>query len=675
MRTRGRCDGTGRALLAIARRAAWMLAALHPAVASAGGAVSAEFPAAWRFAQPLPIAERGLHKVSLPLDTLTRARPDLEDLRLLDPAGHEVPYLLERPARLLPSSRPPRALQVTLEAESTSLTIETGITQPLTGLSLQTPAADFLKAVRIEGSVDGTAWKLLAQGQPVFRERHGSSQLRVGFPPGEWPRLRVTLDDRGSPRIPVTGVLLHTQPRAEAATEPVEVRVVQRSEEPGLTRLTLRLPGPNVPVAALSLETPEPLFSRALTLTQQGLAESEIRESIIAQHTVYRVAVGGRPSTQSLDLPVDLAVRSRDLLLTIRNGDNPPLALTAVRARRRPVYLTFLATQAGAFFLLSGNREAAAPTYDLASLKTAVQGARVVTAAPGAVAENPGFRDHDPLLALGRVGPLLDLSGWQYRKSVQVGEAGVQRLELDLDVLSRAAPSLGDLRLIRENRQIPFVLERTSAVRSVTPALTPVSDPKRPALSRWQVRLPVRTAAISQLSCNTPALYFRREVRLSAEAPDERGAPRTWLLASGTWARPLGGKPVPLSLRLTGVPETDTLFLEIEDGDNAPLPLAEVQVWYSVSRLLFLSPASTDTLLYYGNAKATAPQYDIQVLAPTLMAAAKVQATAGAEEALQPRAADQRAAAPAGWVFWGVLALVVLALLAIVARLFPKASH
>jgi hypothetical protein len=458
------------------------------------------------------------------------------------------------------------------------------------------------------------------------------------------------------------------------ATEPVEVRIVQRSEEPGLTRLLLRLPGPNIPLAELTLATPEPLFSRALTLTQQDLADTEIRESILAQHTVYRVAVGGRPPTQSLGFPVDLPVRSRDLLLTIRNGDNPPLALTAVTARRRPVYLTFLATQTGAFSLLSGNREAVAPTYDLASLRTAVQGARLVTATPGAVTENPGFRETDPLLALGAVGTPLDLSGWRYRKTVQVVEAGVQRLDLELDVLSRATPSLGDLRLIRDNRQIPFVLERTSTVRSVIPTLTPVSDPKRPTVSRWQVRLPVGTAAITQLSCNTTAPYFRREVRLSIDQPDARGGPRTWPLASATWTRPLGGKPVPLSLRLTGLPETETLFLEIEDGDNPPLPLTEVQVWYPISRLLFLSAASTGTLLYYGNADAAPPQYDLQVLAPTLMAAAKVQAASGREETLQALAADRRAPVPAGWVFWGVLALVVVALLAIVARLFPKAS-
>jgi hypothetical protein len=655
--------------------APWTLAALLLAGTSARGATPAELPAAWRYVQSLSIPQRGLHKISLPLETLTRARPGLEDLRLLDPAGHEVPYLLERPARPVPSSRPPRTLQVSLEAESTTLRIETGIDQPLIALSLQTPAAEFLKAVRVEGTVDGTAWKLLAQGQPVFRERQGASQLRVGWPPGEWSRLRVTLDDRRSPRIPVTGILLHTQPRAEDATEPVDVRIVQRSEEPGQTRLTLRLPGPSVPLAELSLETPEPLFSRALTLTQQDLADTEIRESVVAQGTVYRVALGGRPPTQSLALPVDLPVRARDLLLTVRNGDTPPLALSAVTARRRPVYLTFLAAQTGAFTLLSGNREAAAPTYDLASMKAAVQGARLVPTSPGAVSENPAFRDTDPLLALGSEGSPLDPSGWPYRKSVQVGEAGVQRLELDLVVLSRATPSLADLRLIREERQIPFVLERTTAVRSVTPVLTPASDPRRPGVSRWQVRLPVRTAAITQLTCNTPTPYFRREVRLSVERSDEPGAPRTWLLASATWTRPLGGKPIPLSLRLAGLPETDSLFLEIDNGDNVPLPLTEVEVWYPISRLLFLSAAGSGPLLYYGNAKASAPRYDLQLLAPRLMAAAKVPATAGPEEILQPRTPDQRAPAPAGWLFWGVLVLVVFALLAIMARLFPKASH
>jgi len=33
----------------------------------------------------------------LPVETLDAARPALEDLRLYDDAGNEVPYLIERP--------------------------------------------------------------------------------------------------------------------------------------------------------------------------------------------------------------------------------------------------------------------------------------------------------------------------------------------------------------------------------------------------------------------------------------------------------------------------------------------------------------------------------------------------------------------------------------------------
>jgi len=162
---------------------AWILAALHLAGLSGAAAAPAEWPAAWRYAQSLPIAQRGLHRISLPLDTLTRARPGLEDLRLSDPGGHEVPYLLERPARPVPSSRPPRALQGTVELESTVLRIETGIAQPLTGLTLQTPAPDFLKAVRIEAPPMGPRGSSWRKGQPVFRQRDGASHLRVDFLP------------------------------------------------------------------------------------------------------------------------------------------------------------------------------------------------------------------------------------------------------------------------------------------------------------------------------------------------------------------------------------------------------------------------------------------------------------------------------------------------------------
>ena len=78
--------------------------------------------------------------------------------------------------------------------------------------------------------------------------------------------------------------------------------------------------------------------------------------------------------------------------------------------------------------------------------------------------------------------------------------------------------------------------------------------------------------------------------------------------------------------------------------------------------------------LYYGNRAATAPRYDLALVAGQILAAEKLAASLGAEEQVRPGGwADQAlAGSRAGILFWGVLALVVLGLLVVVAKLLPK---
>ena len=58
---------------------------------------AAGLPAEWQHEQPFNVPAPGLVKLNLPVETLDAARPALEDLRLYDDAGNEVPYLIERP--------------------------------------------------------------------------------------------------------------------------------------------------------------------------------------------------------------------------------------------------------------------------------------------------------------------------------------------------------------------------------------------------------------------------------------------------------------------------------------------------------------------------------------------------------------------------------------------------
>ena len=68
--------------------AAWSVISCH----------AVELPSGWRHVQSFSVESAGLVKFSLPMATLDAARPGLEDLRIYDDTGAEIPLLIEKPA-------------------------------------------------------------------------------------------------------------------------------------------------------------------------------------------------------------------------------------------------------------------------------------------------------------------------------------------------------------------------------------------------------------------------------------------------------------------------------------------------------------------------------------------------------------------------------------------------
>ena len=57
----------------------------------------AGLPGEWRHEQHFTVSAPGLVRFNLPVETLDAARSGLEDLRLYDEEGNELPYLVDRP--------------------------------------------------------------------------------------------------------------------------------------------------------------------------------------------------------------------------------------------------------------------------------------------------------------------------------------------------------------------------------------------------------------------------------------------------------------------------------------------------------------------------------------------------------------------------------------------------
>src|SRR4029077_337357 len=123
------------------------------------------------------------------------------------------------------------------------LLITTGTDLAIAGITLETPAGtSFVKSVRVEGSNDQKNWRALTSGDPVFSMGNGAARLRVQFPGGKWPFLRVLVDDNRTEPLPWTGARLIIA-GSPAPTEPVSVTIKSRDEKPRKNPARLSLGG------------------------------------------------------------------------------------------------------------------------------------------------------------------------------------------------------------------------------------------------------------------------------------------------------------------------------------------------------------------------------------------------------------------------------------------------
>jgi len=652
------------------KRRFWICsAALFGIVAMQSAAAS--LPSLWRHSQEFRVTAPGLVKLSLPVETLDAARAGLEDVRLFDSSGVELPYQIERPTYSVPLAQPAASFHVSLAPSATVITVESGLTQPVDEITLESPAASFVKGVRVEGSPDSQSWTPLANGQLIFRQPNGTSQLQIRLPvAGTWKWLQLTVDDARSQPIPFTGARVRAAVERRTG-EPLPVRIIQRQVSPGETRLTLSLGAANLNLSSIQLESSEPLFARQVSIVAPQIQGASVREQTFAQAVIYRVESDGHQVSARLSVPIAAQIRSRELLVIIRDLDSPPLAITGVRAERMPVYLTFYARQGGIHSLLTGNPYSAAPHYDLSTLNMSLKNLAVSPVKFAPITDNPDFRPSAHLPGTETNMATLDVSAWENRKRLKLSSAGSTQAELDLEVLAHAQPGFQDLRLMHAGRQVPYLLEFTPTNKTMEPAVKAVVDGKDPHLHRWELKLPNTHLPATRLTCVSPTPLFQRNVTLFESAADSHGHSYRHVLGQATWVQAPNHNTREFVITLDQLPLTDTVVLETNDGDNPPVEFAGFQLSYPVTRLVFNSNANDELFLYYGNPEAESPRYDLSLVADELMSAERSTAELLGEEKIRKSSYGISLPGSGGPLLWISLAVVVAALLIIIARALP----
>ena len=648
----------------------WVVAATLTGLAVGRVGAADALPPEWRWSQALTVPQAGLIRTPVPVATLGVARAELEDLRLLDPAGREVAFVLDRPAAATTRDQAVRSFAVTLEAARTVVLIETGLKDSIESVTLNTPAPEFVKAAQVEGSANRETWELLGRGLPLFRQAGGAESMRLAVPRGVYPWLRLTLDDRRTPPLPFSGATVGSRP-VEPATGTFPLTVLERSDAAGQSRLRFTLPAAGLLISEVELETPATLFSRRVRFLSRESVDGVPRETELGQETMYRVVLGAEERASNLVARLERVAPGREGVVVIENQDSAPLPVTGGRIRWRPVMLAFEARDAGVYRLLAGHPLAPAARYDVAALRSTLRQLPVATVEAGPLEENPGYRRADAIPAATATAAPLEVAAWKYRAPVATGRAGVQALELGLDQRAHARADLADIRLMQGTNQVAYLLDPVAGWRTLDPVARLEPDAQRPRVSRWRLELPRERIPLTRLTCASTMPLFERQAVLYELRPDERGERHRVELGQAHWRRGSGAASGELGLDLREAPHTAELWLETDNGDNPPLPLERFQVAYATFRLLYQSPGPGALWLYYGNSAASPPRYDLGLVAAQLQAAERAPATLGAEERVGGGSWRDRMSAHAagGPVLWLALGLVVVVLLAVVRRL------
>lgn len=430
---------------------AWLLLpalCLPPASQAQPPGQSAELLADWQWYQEIRLptaAEAGRCQFRLTAKVLDGARADLQDLRLFDAGGREVPYALRI---LLPHDQSEafnvrEFNRVTHPDRSVEVSLDLGM-DPVehNRIEVSTGGTNYRRFLRLEGSDDGRTWKpILDKHLLTYFSDAGTTfdrrQVSYGASRYRYLRVRVFPDpalENDKPTGPQVRVLRTTRSSGLELPWPADLsqRNPIRDQGDYASEWFISLPGhEQAPWMRIVLDAQESEFTRSYRIEID--AEKEADRQVVAHGEWQRSPAKKEPLTVVFN-PEAVARRLR---LVIVDQRNPSLNVRLVSATAAARQLIFdrPADAAGVWRLYFGNPNAKNPGYDYARGLPREFTTEPPIAEPGSVAANPTYAPPKlPLterwpamtyVVFGIVGViLLAILAWLARKAIAEYDAG-----------------------------------------------------------------------------------------------------------------------------------------------------------------------------------------------------------------------------------------------------------
>lgn len=303
----------------------------------------------------------------VPPSVYAHAQDHLDDLRIIDGRGDQVPYAK---IRFTGSSRttflPSYSLRSRYEPGSyTDFLLDLGpkpVSCNFLSVSAPAKAANMAVLAEIDASNDGRHWRQVRKSAALFGSvaENSSPSPLLDFPKttARYLLLRVYY---GRGKFPLQAVAAGYEQQSPSDRTWITSRLApSRSSTPQTTEWQISLDSP-IPADEVDFYTTQPVFSRQVSIFAM---ENGGHWDLVGNGVILRVHRHGHVETRtSVGFP---SVRTRLWRVQMQNQSDPPLADVQLRLSMTPQRIVFRQRPGRRYRLLYGQIEAQPPQYDLA---------------------------------------------------------------------------------------------------------------------------------------------------------------------------------------------------------------------------------------------------------------------------------------------------------------------
>jgi hypothetical protein len=373
----------------------------------------------WKYQAKVIIEDRTskYYTLSLTPEVYNAARLDLGDIRLIDPNGEQIPYVLFKPQDITEKQiyKPAVINRSTHKSKVAVVTLDFGKQTIKNAIEVITQGDNFRRAVKIEGSNNNVEFFTLVEQAYTFAVEYNRRFEQVDLPVNDYRYLRISvwpMATEGKNPV-IEEVKTFKIERRLAKCRPVDVNMVQiehsEDEKSNSSIYVYDLAYCHLQISEISLDVADDSFYRYVTVEgrdttkrkvridsedgRQRFREVEVPWQGIINDTIYRYTTDDGKKHEKLVLSIPSGRRLyRYLRITIKDYDDKPVTVTQALAKMIAHNLIFAVQGDTAPTFYVGSESAGSPQYDLKHRLSNPSQIEAGAARLGDITDNPLFR-------------------------------------------------------------------------------------------------------------------------------------------------------------------------------------------------------------------------------------------------------------------------------------------